>query len=155
MDDSDDTEQVLGWLRAWARCIRERDFDAGHRLFDPDVVSFGTFVAVAQGIDELEREQWRRTWPFIDNFRFDHEAARVFLSPDRLLATVAVGWSSVGVGADGKPFGRPGRASLVVLRTTPNAEWRAVHTHFSLSPGTAIMASHQLNSPPPPDCAAC
>src|SRR5690606_18612958 len=33
---------ICVWLEAFARAVRDRDYDAGRRMFAPDVVSFGT-----------------------------------------------------------------------------------------------------------------
>lgn len=139
---------VRQWLRDWETCIRAIDFDAGRAMFEDQVVSFGTFAVVAHGLDELDEQQWRRTWPFIDDFRFDHDTVDVLLSPDRQMATLVVIWSSLGQSRDGDSFVRPGRATIVIRRDTPGGDWRGVHTHFSLNLGVPAMASHQPDARP-------
>lgn len=130
---------VCQWLRDWEECIRERDVERARLMFDLDIVSFGTTAVVALGLDELDTRQWRRTWPFIENFRFDRDTIRVVPSPDGLLATVALTWSSSGMDENRVPFDRPGRATLVLKRSAAREPWRAVHTHFSLAPGVPDM----------------
>ena len=43
-------------------------------------------------------------------------------------------WNSVGFDADGNSFNRPGRATVILQKVEET--WLAVHTHFSLLPGT-------------------
>lgn len=149
-----ETTSVLQWLQAWERTIRDNDFAAARRLFDDDVVSFGTFAVVARGLDALEAEQWRRTWPHIAQFRFDHDTAVLALSPDGFLATLAVTWSSEGADTERRSYHRPGRASVVLRRGSTTDPWRGVHTHFSLNRGVPTTAGH-LSSAGEPDGPTC
>lgn len=132
---------VRRWLREWEEQIQRSDFGAARQLFHDDVLGFGTCADVARGIDELEAQQWRRTWPNVDGFRFDHDDAVIVASSDHLLAAVALTWRSVGSSADRTPFHRPGRGTLVLRRQELDELWYAVHTHFSLNRGIPQTAT--------------
>lgn len=135
-----DQHLVHQWLHDWEDCIRQRDFERGRLLFDANVVSFGTRAVIALGLDELEVRQWRRIWPFIDDFRFDRNTMRIASSPDELFATLALTWRSKGFDENRASFVRPGRATVVLKRSTVGEPWRAVHTHFSLNRGVPEIA---------------
>ncbi len=131
---ADDESSVRHWLATWQVLICQRDFDRARRLFAPDVLGFGSVATVARSLDELETSQWRRVWPALGSFTFEDDDLTILVAADRLQAAVAVTWSSTWAdGGDERP--RPGRASIVLARTAPDASWRAVHTHFSLNPG--------------------
>ena len=130
----DDTSSVREWLATWQGFVRGRDFDHARHLFSPDVLGFGSVATVAGSLDELEGSQWRRVWPQLGDFTFEDDHLAVVLSSDRLLAAVAVTWTSTWVD-NGSERPRPGRASIVLARTAVGDPWRAVHTHFSLNPG--------------------
>lgn len=121
---------VAAWLREMERCVRERDFAVGRGLFADGVVGFGTREPRAEGLDALERDQWRPTWTTTEGFRFDLGSARATVAGR--LACVAVRWSSLGIGENGGRFERRGRATLVLdgVGGTPVC----VHSHFSLDP---------------------
>ena len=122
------------WLARFARCVDARDPEAARALFADDVIAFGSVTAVMAGVDELERLQWKRVWPRISDFRFERESIHVLGDPASGPLTIALKWSSVGRHDDGRRFDRPGRATLVLERS--GANWRCVHSHFSLVPGT-------------------
>lgn len=100
------------------------------------MVGFGTHVALVTGLDRLAADQWGNVWPTIADFRFATEHLVALVSPDRLQATAIVPWTSTGFHADGSPFDRPGRATVVLTRETVSSPWLGRHTHFSLAPGT-------------------
>lgn len=135
------------WLRRWEEQIRRRDYDDARGLFLADIVGFGTFTDVARTLDELDARQWRQTWPYIEDFRFDCEAAVIMPSADGLLATVAVTWRSLGRNPDRSKFPRGGRATIVLVRNGPEAAWRAAHTHFSLNRGVPQTTSNLPRQP--------
>jgi len=118
------------WLEEFAAAVRAADYAGGAALFDPDALGFGTVAERAQGLETLMREQWRQVWGSTEGFRFDLAGARIEVEGD--LAYAATGWSSTGFLADGAPFPRSGRATIVLRRRADGL--RAVHTHFSLSP---------------------
>ncbi|HEX5137531.1 MAG TPA: nuclear transport factor 2 family protein [Planctomycetota bacterium] len=122
--------EVARWLEEFAAAVRAADYARGAALFDPDALGFGTLTARAQGLDVLLRDQWQHVWGSTEGFRFDLAGARIEAEGD--LAYAAAGWSSTGFAEDGAPFPRAGRATVVLRRGA--GRWRAVHTHFSLSP---------------------
>jgi ketosteroid isomerase-like protein len=111
-------------------CVQAVDFERGRLLFSEDVVAFGTFATVVEGRERLEREQWRNVWPNIKKFTFRLDELHC-LGSDQAICVI-VPWDSVGQSADGKPFSRPGRATLLLVRT--GERWVAKHSHFSLAP---------------------
>lgn len=122
--------EIEGWLRAFARAVRGRDYAAGTALFLPEVVAFGTVAERADGIGALVARQWRVVWETTRDFEFDYPSLRCEVFGDR--AWVAAQWSSSA--ADGGAHGarRRGRASLVLARS--ERRWRAIHSHFSITP---------------------
>jgi ketosteroid isomerase-like protein len=126
-------EIARGFLLEMQACVRSIDYERAHALFAEDVIAFGTFAAVVEGRDSLERDQWRNIWPTIRQFTFRLDELHC-LGTDNALCVV-VPWDSVGRGRDGQPFSRPGRATLLLV---PSADrWVAVHSHFSLAPAEA------------------
>jgi ketosteroid isomerase-like protein len=61
------------------------------------------------------------------------EQTRVLASPDGRMAVVISPWTSTGYHADGRPFPRPGRATLVFSRN--GGGWLCTHSHMSLNRG--------------------
>jgi ketosteroid isomerase-like protein len=131
-EGADAAVSVRAWVAAFGSNVAAVDFDAARELFDDEVVAFGTWSELLDGLDELEARQWRNVWPTITDFAFDVEGTTVLSSPDGLQAVAVAPWSSTGFGPDGQPFDRPGRATLVLQRGDIGAMWRAVHSHFSL-----------------------
>jgi ketosteroid isomerase-like protein len=132
---ADATNSAQQWLAAWGEEVARADIAAGRVRFDPDLSAFGTHADVVHGRDDVEEQQWSKIWPAIEDFRFDVDASEVIVSPDGRLAVVVAPWSSTGIGTDGEPFPRPGRATIVLRREGESAEWFGVHTHFSLARG--------------------
>jgi ketosteroid isomerase-like protein len=128
--------EITAWLTAWDGYVRARDYEAARALFHPDVIGFGTHMRVVQGLEHLERDQWRSVWGTIAGFRFLTEQLHCGASDDGLHAWAIVPWSSTGFHQDATPFDRPGRATILFTRAMPDEPWRALHTHISLAPGT-------------------
>lgn len=122
--------EIARWLEDFAAAVRAADYARGAALFDPDALGFGTVAASAQGLDQLVRDQWRPVWDATEGFRFDLPPARIEV--EGAFAWVAATWSSQGLVEGGKPFPRAGRATILLRHGAGG--WRAVHTHFSLSP---------------------
>jgi ketosteroid isomerase-like protein len=118
------------FLTEMQACVRASDFARARPLFNPHVVAFGTYTAILSGRDQLENDQWRNVWPRIRDFTFRLDEARCVGDAD--VVCVVVPWDSTGTRADGEAFPRPGRATLVLMRSA--GRWVAVHTHFSLRP---------------------
>ncbi|MEQ9643064.1 MAG: nuclear transport factor 2 family protein [Alphaproteobacteria bacterium] len=135
MTDTADRRTVNAWIDDWGTCVAAVDFEAAKPLFAADVVGFGTHKAFVEGLAALAAEQWGTVWPTIRDFRFQTEDLICMVSPDRLQACAIVPWSSTGFHKDGRDFDRPGRATIVLTRTDPDAPWQGRHTHFSLRPG--------------------
>lgn len=133
-DKIPDIDSVRAWLADWGREVGAVDFDRAEGRFSPDVVGFGTKATSAAGRDALRSEQWEQVWGAIDDFRFEADAAAVWVSPDRRMAVIGAAWTSLGRTAAGGRFPRNGRASVVLERTDPESPWIGVHTHFSREP---------------------
>jgi ketosteroid isomerase-like protein len=118
------------FLTEMQECVRGVDFERARPLFADDVVAFGTFAAVVEGRDRLEREQWRNVWPNIRDFTFRLDELHALGTESWIC--VIVPWDSIGQRADGESFSRPGRATLVLSRR--GNQWVATHSHFSLAP---------------------
>lgn len=124
------TSPIRTWLRRFAAAVRSRDYAAGARLFAPDVVGFGTVAADVRDIDALVARQWRVIWAASQDFDFDHSSSHVHVAGDH--AWAAALWSSSGQPGGKLARRRSGRATIVFRRI--NGRWRAVHSHFSLTP---------------------
>lgn len=128
--------EIEGWLRAFARAVRERDYAAGSALFAPEIVAFGTVADRADGIDTLAARQWRVVWETTSGFEFDYASLRCERHGDRAWAGSA--WSSIATGGLTPGRRRAGRASIVLARDDRGDAsrpcWRAIHSHFSLTP---------------------
>jgi ketosteroid isomerase-like protein len=111
-------------------CVRAVDYARAHALFDEDVVAFGTFATVVAGRERLEQQQWRSVWPTIRDFTFRLDELHC-LGTEEVICVI-VPWDSQGRDANGQPFSRPGRATLLLTRR--GDRWVATHSHFSLAP---------------------
>ncbi|MGA8850538.1 MAG: nuclear transport factor 2 family protein [Aeromicrobium sp.] len=123
---------VAAWLQAFAAAVRDRNFSGARGLFWADAEGFGTVANRWNGIDQLEAEQWQGVWGRTADFDFDLDAARIVSADD--LTLVISTWSSDGVGSDGTMRRRVGRATIGLVAV--DGDLRAVHTHFSMVPGT-------------------
>lgn len=132
-------QETLEWLREFEAACRDRDFDAGRRMFADDAVAFGTWAMAVHGLDNIVREQWRNVWPRIRNFTID---AKPVVRADGDTAWIAAGWSSEATGSDGRPFKRPGRATFILARR--GGRWLCVHSHVSLQPTQSESAHGTL-----------
>lgn len=131
---------VKSWLDEWAQAIRTNDIPRGEALFSPDASGFGTVTLMTDGLADLVERQWREVWPRTSGFQFEHDAMRIRISPDAMQACVQTVWRSFS--NDGADVGRKrtGRATIILTRPAPDAQWRGVHTHFSMWPDMADMA---------------
>ena len=129
-----ETAGIDGALRAWFEelqsCVQAVDYDRAEHIFAPDVMGFGTYKDIAEGREVLRREQWSNIWPTIKDFRFRLDM--MYWSSQGTLAWAGCPWDSTGFYADGTPFPRPGR--VTVIFECREGKWLAVHTHFSLYP---------------------
>lgn len=124
------SEIARSFLLEMQDCVRAVDYERARSLFAEDVIAFGTFAAVVEGREILERDQWRNVWPTIGDFTFRLDDLHCLGTSEALC--VVVPWDSTGRRADGEPFSRPGRATLLLVRR--QHRWVAAHSHFSLAP---------------------
>ena len=129
-----DAAGVRRWFERLAEHVRAVDFAGARPIFAEDMIAFGTFTEFMVGRDNAEAKQWRNVWPHIDEFRWRADI-RVIVSPDRLTAIGMANFDSTGYSEDGKPYNRPGRATVVFARKKGSEDWIALHTHMSLVPG--------------------
>jgi ketosteroid isomerase-like protein len=133
MAEQRNAEQAIReWFQMLERCVQQVDYQTARGLFAPDVLSFGTRADVVSGLDALVTNQWSGIWPHIRDFTFTLEQLHCGTAGD--LAWGIVPWTSTGFHPDGRSFPRPGRATVIFERR--HGDWLAVHTHFSLFPGT-------------------
>ena len=129
---SDPVDAVRQWFALMGRYCASEDYDGAEHIFAEDVVSFGTKMDIVRGRKALREGQWESIWGNITGFRMDLENVHGGGSGDQAWGVVA--WTSTGYDSDHKPFHRPGRATVTLERR--DGVWLAVHTHFSLYPGT-------------------
>jgi ketosteroid isomerase-like protein len=127
-----DQSDVETWFQTLQRCVRAVDYAAARPIFAAEVIGFGTYAEVVTGLDRLQANQWSNVWPKIRDFTFDLSQLHWGWSGDEGWAVVT--WTSTGYHPDGTPFHRPGRATVIFGRL--EGQIVALHTHFSLSPGT-------------------
>lgn len=132
---AEDVETVKAWFDEWGERVAAVDFAGARAYFDTAVLGFGTWMDMVQGLDRLEAAQWRSIWPTIRDFHHDTDAMRIALSPDRLMATGMVIFTSTGFAEDGTAYARPGRTTAVLVRDAVGQPWSAIHTHVSLFRG--------------------
>lgn len=126
-----DRDSVARWFHTLAAHVREVDYVGARPLFADDLLAFGTFTDFVAERRHVEEAQWRNVWAHIDAFRWRPDI-RAIVAPDRLQAVGLGIFDSTGYGADGRPYDRPGRATVVLARASLDAPWVALHTHMSL-----------------------
>ena len=131
----DDTAITIAreWLMTMQGFVRAIDYDGARGIFRDDVVGFGTYGGVLDGLDALVTGQWSNVWPTIRDFTFRLDEVRA--GRDGGLLWLACPWDSFGTRPGGETFPRPGRMTTILI--FEDGQWRAAHTHFSLYPPTA------------------
>jgi ketosteroid isomerase-like protein len=124
------SESLKDWLRLFSRAVRERNLMSGKKLFQRQVVSFGTACFRAGNLDELVRRQWKIVWPDTRNFDFEYDSAQAIV--EGKTAVLVTDWQSTGFNGRQTPVSRHGRATIVLKKSSTG--WKAVHTHFSIDP---------------------
>lgn len=132
----DDLIRIKAWFERLAGHVRTVDFAGARSLFAPDMIAFGTVKDFVDGQPGAEAAQWQSVWPFIDDFRWRLGGVRTIVAADRLSAVGMAVFDSTGYHEDGRPYDRPGRATVALSRTRIDEDWIADHTHMSLFPGT-------------------
>ena len=128
----DPADAVKQWFALMERYCASVDYDAAERIFAEDVVSFGTTMDIVRGRSLLREGQWESIWGNISNFKMDLDNVHAHGRGNQAWGVVT--WTSVGFDGNHQPFYRPGRATVTLERR--DGVWLAVHTHFSLYPGT-------------------
>ena len=129
---SDPAEAVRQWFTLLSGYCASVDYDSAESIFAEDVVSFGTAMDIVRGRKALREGQWESIWENITDFKMDLDNADARGNGNQGWGVVT--WTSTGYDSDHKPFHRPGRATVTLERR--DGVWLAVHTHFSLFPGT-------------------
>ncbi|MBS0638252.1 MAG: nuclear transport factor 2 family protein [Proteobacteria bacterium] len=124
----------LRWLETFSGYVQEVDYAAARPMFHPQILAFGTHQDVLPDREAWIATQWDNVWPRTSDFRFTLDATQVLASADGTMAVVIAPWTSTGYDPEGKPFDRPGRATMVFHRSA-DGEWLGVHTHLSLNRG--------------------
>jgi ketosteroid isomerase-like protein len=128
---SEDLAAVRLWFETLARHVQSVDFIGARPIFAEDMVAFGTFTDFMTGRADSEQQQWRNVWPHINGFQFRPDI-RAIVSPDRLQAVGMGVFDSTGYQKDGASYARPGRTTVVLVRSSTDANFIAQHTHMSL-----------------------
>ena len=133
--DNKDHNSIIFWFKTWENKVQNKDYESAKNLFENDVVSFGTWMNVVEGLEKLCANQWKSVWPTINNFKFLTDTLYIQISHDRLLANSILVWDSKGYKKNGCSFKRNGRATVTLKRNNINDAWKCIHTHFSLNRG--------------------
>jgi len=131
--DAETRAFFLRWLETFSAHVREVDYASARPLFHPEMLAFGTHQDVLPNREAWIGTQWDNVWPRTTGFRFNLDAAQVLASQDGSMAVMIAPWTSTGYHPDGKPFGRPGRATMVFHHVGEG--WLGVHSHLSLNRG--------------------
>ncbi len=130
MSISLEIESVRDWLEGFAAAVRARDYELGRTFFANEVVGFGSVAKRCDGLQDLEKNQWRNVWGVTTGFEFDLDSS--IINRDEAMAWAACSWQSFGKPTNGEPLLRRGRSTFVFRKE--NQRWLAVHSHFSLEP---------------------
>jgi ketosteroid isomerase-like protein len=133
MAQAEDVAAIRQWLEDFAAAVRAVDYERGKTMFAPEVVGFGTYASMLEGLENLVAGQWRNIWGVTRGFTFRLDQLHCGVDGD--LAWVAVPWDSQGRTAAGDWYDRPGRATLILQRR--DGTWRCIHSHLSLYPRPA------------------
>lgn len=131
--------EILEWLEVFAGHVRAVDYASARPMWHPDLLAFGTFNDVIQGLETAIATQWDNVWPRTADFAFDLAGTHVLASADGTMAVAVTPWTSTGFHPDGSRFDRPGRATMTYAKH--DGAWRCVHSHMSLNRGVP-QASH-------------
>jgi len=123
----------VAWLESFSAHVRAVDYASARPLFHPEILAFGTHQDVLPSLEAWVNTQWDNVWPRTDDFRFTIAGVHVLVSDDTSMAVVVAPWTSTGFAPDGKPFDRPGRATIVFHKS--GGTWLGVHSHLSLNRG--------------------
>lgn len=125
--------EILDWLTVFSAFVREVDYASARPMWHPDLLAFGTYNDVIQGLEAAISTQWDNVWPRTAGFAFDLAGTHILAAADNSMAVAITPWTSTGFNPDGTQFDRPGRATMVFARD--NNAWRCTHSHMSLNRG--------------------
>ncbi len=125
--------EILDWLTVFSAFVREVDYASARPMWHPDLLAFGTYNDVIQGLETAIATQWDNVWPRTADFAFDLAGTHILAAADNSLAVAITPWTSTGFHPDGTRFDRPGRATMVLARD--GNTWRCTHSHMSLNRG--------------------
>lgn len=131
--------EILAWLKVFSGFVRTVDYASARPMWHPDLLAFGTYNDVIQGLETAIATQWDNVWPRTADFAFDLAGTHVLAAAGESMAVAVTPWTSSGFHQDGSRFDRPGRATMVFAKV--GAAWRCVHSHMSLNRGVP-QASH-------------
>jgi len=130
---------ILDWLEVFSGFVRTVDYASARPMWHPDLLAFGTYNDVIQGLETAIATQWDNVWPRTADFAFDLAGTHVLAAADATMAVAVTPWTSSGFHQDASRFDRPGRATMVFAKA--DGAWRCVHSHMSLNRGVP-QASH-------------
>jgi ketosteroid isomerase-like protein len=130
MTHEQDAAAIRRWLEDFSAAVRAVDYERGMTMFAAEVVGFGTYASMLEGLDNLVAGQWKNIWGVTRGFAFRLDDLHCGVSGN--LAWVAVPWDSQGQTAAGEWYDRPGRATLILARR--DGRWLCTHSHLSLYP---------------------
>ena len=140
-----DHVSIQFWYLEWEKYVQNKNYSSAMELFENNVVSFGTWMDIVQGLEKLCNHQWKNVWPTITNFEFLTDTLFIQISSDSLFANTILVWNSVGYTEQGNSFERTGRATVVLKKLNKNSNWKGIHTHFSLNRGVPQKSFGNFN----------
>jgi len=126
--DAETRAFFLRWLETFSSHVREVDYAAARPMFHPQILAFGTHQDVLPDREAWIATQWDNVWPRTSDFRFALDGTQVLASADGSMAVVVTPWTSTGYHPDGKPFDRPGRATMVSIAAPTGHGWACTRT---------------------------
>lgn len=122
-------DSTTAWLDAFCDAVRTGDPLEGRHLFAPDASGFGTVASVYRDVNELVEEQWSDVWPRTTEFTVDTVVGRWPFDGGEVVALM---WHSMD-----RDSHRARRGRATILLSWIDGQLVAVHSHFSMLPGTA------------------
>ena len=129
---SDPNAAAREWFTRLGKYCAAIDYDSAMTISADDMVAFGTRIDVVSGVNNARKEQWENIWGNIKDFKIDLDS--IHSGGDERHAWAIAVWTSTGFDEKHEPYFRPGRGTVILERR--DGVWLAVHSHFSLYPGT-------------------
>ena len=73
---------ILEWLDVFSGHVRAVDYASARPMWHPDLLAFGTFNDVIQGLETAIATQWDNVWPKTSDFAFNLADTHVLASAD-------------------------------------------------------------------------